>query len=230
MSANGPGKQLLDLLGEHWESVDAALTEEQRRTLRTRLGDLGAAAGTDGRAVRRALQGVRLALRPLPFDHPVRTALDSVRLTASVAAPADSVVGARALLARLAVPQPSPVPPPDTAAIVGAVHRRLLAAPSLATEEVRARCGGAPPPEVIRLPDPVRGDRYPEFQFAGGEGGAYGVVLEVNRLLLADVDPWGAADWWLSGNVQLGGAPASLLGELPGERLVLAAAALVEGY
>ncbi|MFD6876252.1 MULTISPECIES: hypothetical protein [unclassified Streptomyces] len=231
MSTNGARERLLGLLGEHWESVNAALTEEQRTTLLTRLGDLGATAEADGRAVRRALQGVRLALHPLPFGHPVRAALDSGRLAGSVTAPVDVVAGARALLARLAARQSSPSPAPDTAAIVGAVRRRLLEAPSLAPEEVRARFGGAaPPPEVIRLPDPVRGDRYPEFQFTGGEGTAYGVVLEVNRLLLADVDPWGAADWWLSGNVQLGAAPASLLGQLPGERLVGAAAALVEAY
>ncbi|MER7654059.1 hypothetical protein ABTY64_00970, partial [Streptomyces albidoflavus] len=81
----------------------------------------------------------------------------------------------------------------------------------------------------IRLPDPVGGDRYPEFQFPEGGGSPHEVVLEINRLLLADLDPWGAAAWWLSGNTWLGGAPASLLGQLPDAQLVAAATALVEG-
>lgn len=49
-------------------------------------------------------------------------------------------------------------------------------------------------------------------------------------MLLADADPWGAADWWLSGNAWLGGGPpAALLGIRPDRELVGAAVALVEG-
>ncbi|MGN5376548.1 hypothetical protein ACQ4WX_00180 [Streptomyces lasalocidi] len=51
----------------------------------------------------------------------------------------------------------------------------------------------------------------------------------VNRLLLAQEDPWGAADWWLSGNLWLGGRPAALLGRLPDDLLVGAASAMLEG-
>ncbi|WP_420882484.1 hypothetical protein [Streptomyces barkulensis] len=106
----------------------------------------------------------------------------------------------------------------------------LLRAPALSADEARARCAGAaPPPELIRLPDPELGDRYPRFQFAADGGTPHEVVLEVNRLLLADIDPWGAAAWWLSANTWLDGTPAALLGRLPDRRLVEAAAALVEG-
>ncbi|MET9610648.1 hypothetical protein ABZZ17_37150 [Streptomyces sp. NPDC006512] len=239
MNAREPEDQLIGLIAEHWESVNAALTDEQKATLLARLRALGDTAHGDEKAVRKARQGVRLALLPLPFGHPARAALESSRLAVSGASAVETVTLVRELLAGLATPRPGPAPDytppgdtaPDTAAIVDAVHRRLLRAPSLAPEEVRARFGGAaPPPEVIRLRDPERGDRYPEFQFTAGDASAHEVVLEVNRLLLADVDPWGAADWWLSGNVWLGGTPASLLGELPDERLVGAAAALVEGY
>lgn len=88
---------------------------------------------------------------------------------------------------------------------------------------------GAAPPELIRFADPRGGERYPEFQFPEGCGSPYEVVIQVNRLLLADIDPWGAAAWWLSGNTWLGGTPAALLGRLPDRELVGAAAALVEG-
>ncbi|WP_225793848.1 hypothetical protein [Streptomyces aculeolatus] len=124
---------------------------------------------------------------------------------------------------------PAPQRAPDTAAIIAAAERRLLRAPALSAAEARARCGGAtPPPELIRLAHPDLGERYPEFQFRSG-GGPYGVVLEVNRVLLADADPWGAADWWLGANAWLGGGPpAALLGVRPDGDLVDAALALVE--
>ncbi|WP_344031565.1 hypothetical protein [Streptomyces luteireticuli] len=51
----------------------------------------------------------------------------------------------------------------------------------------------------------------------------------MNQLLLAHVDPWGAADWWLSGNAWLGGPPVSFLGVLPDEALAGVARALVDG-
>ncbi|KUN06192.1 hypothetical protein AQI95_14960 [Streptomyces yokosukanensis] len=221
-------EQLLGLVGEHRDSIHAALDGEQYALLLARLGALAEAAEADPKAVRRALQGVRLALVPLPLDHPVRVALDSVRL-AGPAIDMAVVAGARTLLERLS--QPPPVP--DTAVIIRAAQARLLAAPVLDLSVVRARCHSAgldePPPELIRLDDAERGDRYPAFQFAGAAGGPIPVVLRVNRILVAGIDPWGAADWWLSGNVQLGGKPAALLGELPDEQLIGAATALVEG-
>ncbi|MFB6533894.1 hypothetical protein ACFCY8_29560 [Streptomyces noursei] len=38
------------------------------------------------------------------------------------------------------------------------------------------------------------------------------MVVEINRLPCADVDPWGAADWWLGSNVWLDARPARKLG------------------
>ncbi|AZQ38074.1 hypothetical protein EJ357_35295 [Streptomyces cyaneochromogenes] len=215
--------RLLALIGEHRTTIREALDDEQYTVLLARLGALTEAAPDDDRAVRRALQGVRLALLRLPFDHPVRVVLDRTRLVAAPPEPA-TVAGARELMALLSS-SPSPSPGPEAT-----TPDQPLLAPALSAEEARARCGGAaPPPELIRLADPQGGDRYPEFQFAAGSGTPYQVVLEVNRLLLADIDPWGAAAWWLSGNTWLGGTPASLLGRLPDEQLVGAATALVEG-
>ncbi|MFE2037664.1 hypothetical protein ACFXBB_31355 [Streptomyces scopuliridis] len=160
---------------------------------------------------------------PLPLDHPVRIALESVRLVAAPPGPT-TVAGAQELLALLSSPPPSPGPEATAA------PDQLLLAQALSAEEARARCGGAaPPPELIRLPDPQGGDRYPEFQFATCSGTPYEAVLQDNRLLLADIDPLGAAAWWLSGSTWLGGTPASLLGRLPDQQLVGAASALVEG-
>ncbi|MET9037712.1 hypothetical protein [Streptomyces mirabilis] len=221
-------ERLLGLVGEHRDSIREALDGEQYALLLARLGALVEAEEADLKAVRRALQGVRLVLVPLPLDHPVRMALDSVRLAGPAIGPA-TMAHARALLVRLSEPPPVP----ETAAIIRAVQARLLAEPALNRPVVHARCHSSgldePPPELIRLDDVERGDRYPAFQFAGAAGGPIPVVLRVNRILLAGIDPWGAADWWLSGNVWLGGKPAALLGELPDEQLVGAATALVEG-
>ncbi|WP_329461496.1 hypothetical protein [Streptomyces sp. NBC_01431] len=216
--------RLLALIGEHRATIRDALDDVQHALLLVRLGALASAAPDDDRAVRRALQGVRLALLPLPLDHPVRTALDSVRLVAAPPGPT-AVAGARELMVLLAGSPPSlgPEPPADA-------QDQLLSMSALSADEARARCGGAvPPPELIKLADPQGSDRYPEFQFAAGGGTPYEVVLTVNRLLLADIDPWGAAAWWLSGNTWLGGTPASLLGQLTDQQLVGAATALVEG-
>ena len=221
----GSAERLLALVGEHRDSIREALDDEEYALLLTRLEALASMDADDGKAVRRAVQGVRLALLPLPLDHPVRVALDSVRLVAAPPGPT-AVAGARDLVALLTALSPAPEP---AYGIGSEEDRLLLGAPALSADQARDRCGGAPPPELIRLPDPRDGDRYPEFQFAEGSGTPREVVLEVNRLLLADIDPWGAAAWWLSGNTWLGGTPASLIGRLPDHRLVGAVTALVEG-
>ncbi|MER6348635.1 hypothetical protein ACWC10_33255 [Streptomyces sp. NPDC001595] len=217
-------ERLLGLIGEHRDSIREALDDEEHALLLTRLAALADTAPGDDRAVRRALQGVRLALLPLPLAHPVREELDSIRLVAAPPGPS-TVAGAQELMTWLTLPPP----PTEPAYTLDAGQQQLLRAPALTTDETWARCGGAPPAELIRLADPHDGDRYPEFQFPAGTGSPHQVVLRVNRLLLADIDPWGAATWWLSGNTWLGGTPASLLGRLPDHRLVGAAGALAEG-
>ena len=221
------GTTVLGLIDQHHDSIRAELTDEQYQLLLARLRALADTPPEDSRAVRRAFQAVRRSLIELPFDHPARAAVDSVRLVPTAPVGRPLVVGTRELLARIGA---TPPPPPGTAAIIAAVERRLLRAPALSAAEVSGRYGGAPPPpELIRLADPERGDRYPEFQFAPGEGTPYAVVLEVNRLLLADADPWGAADWWLGDNAWLGEPPAALLGRFRDDELVGVAEALVEG-
>ncbi|MFD0413808.1 hypothetical protein [Streptomyces sp. NPDC127108] len=226
--AEDGGAKVLRLVDEHLDSVRERLSDEQYELLLTHLRALAETPTGDARAVRRAFQNVRLALVPLPFDHPVREALDAVRLTGTAPVGDLAVARTQLLLARITA---QPDPPPDTAAIIAAAEDRLLRAPALSAAEVRIRyAGAAPPPELIRLAHPELGDRYPEFQFEPDGGAPYEVVLEVNRVLLADADPWGAAEWWLSRNPWLGGGPpADLLGIRPDRELVGAAVVLAEG-
>ncbi|MFD3560811.1 hypothetical protein ACFWVU_14195 [Streptomyces sp. NPDC058686] len=113
--------------------------------------------------------------------------------------------------------------------VLGPVRRRLLAEPALDAEAV-LQGGGSPfAPELIRLRGAGGQLRLPRFQFSE-DTLPWLVVLEVNAVLAADRDPWGAADWWLSANTWLGGtSPAALLGSGRDRQLADTARFLMEG-
>ncbi|MFJ9716776.1 hypothetical protein ACIRPQ_12640 [Streptomyces sp. NPDC101213] len=128
-------------------------------------------------------------------------------------------------------PHPDPAgpdPADPVAAVLAAARRRLLAVPCRAAAPAGSTAAGEGPADVIVLADPQDGPRSPDFQFDPDTGRPREIVVRINRILLADRDPWGAADWWLGRNSWLGGPPASLLGRVPDDRLADAALALVE--
>ncbi|RMI29213.1 hypothetical protein [Streptomyces triticirhizae] len=225
-------EELIELLTRHQDHVREHLTPDERRELRDALAALER-AGNEERARRLAVLRIRRVLLDLPLDSPVRRAVsDGVRLLPGGVdeVAAGRVAELRALVAAWDAPPAlgrDPAGDGDgvtTEDILRAARRRLLAAPSRPADQVAPGAAEG----LIRLPDPERGARCPEFQF-GPDGGPRAVVRRVNALLLADEDPWGAADWWLGGNVWLEGTPAELVGEIPDFLLVEAARALVEG-
>ncbi|MFE7382812.1 hypothetical protein ACFU9F_20870 [Streptomyces zhihengii] len=221
-------QDLMALIHEHADSIRAGLGPEGFAVLHTRVLELAQARQSDTRAVRRALQGVRLTLLRLPLDHPVRQSLDGTRLAGSTLT-ADITLRAQELLAWIDAPRLGAEATHD---IIASARRRLLAAPALERRHLGARQSEPPPRELIALADAEGERRYPAFQFDGGPAGTGGplpVVLRINRMLLADIDPWGACDWWLSGNRELGAPPAALLGALSDDVLTGAAHALAEG-
>ncbi|MFI2641197.1 hypothetical protein [Streptomyces sp. NPDC018610] len=113
--------------------------------------------------------------------------------------------------------QPEPSYRPD------AYDAWLLAAPAVPA----ASLGLTPeePRDLILLTDEREEERVPAFQFDPRTREPYPVVVEINRLLSADEDPWGAADWWLGSNVWLDAAPAELLGTGADHALLSAARA-----
>lgn len=111
--------------------------------------------------------------------------------------------------------------------VLGPVRERLLAAPALDAATVRRRGGDPDAPELIRLTGTGGRARLPRFQFSEGTL-PWLVVLEVNAVLVADRDPWGAADWWLSQNAWLGTRPARLLGAGRDQQLADTARFLME--
>ncbi|MCY0920965.1 hypothetical protein OS965_22740 [Streptomyces sp. H27-G5] len=112
--------------------------------------------------------------------------------------------------------------------VLGEVRERLLAAPSLGEAEAAERGCDPNAPGLIRLRGPGGPVRLPAFQFAR-DGRVVEVVPEVNLLLEADRDPWGAADWWLSPNAWLAEVPARLLGTVAELQVLTAARFLREG-
>ncbi|MGW6059935.1 hypothetical protein [Streptomyces sp. NPDC055189] len=112
--------------------------------------------------------------------------------------------------------------------VLGPVRERLLAAPALDADTVLRHGGNPFAPELIRLPGAGGLPRLPRFQFSE-DAMPWLVVLEVNALLAADRDPWGAADWWLSANAWLGASPAQLLGAGRDRQLADTARFLMEG-
>lgn len=225
--------ELLALLRLHASAIRAALPDNRLTALHARLADL-AQAGDDATAARGALRDIRrMLLLNLPANHELRERISQeVRGTGLVDAPpaelrpdTAQLAEVMALLSTVEWPQLAP----QSAQLARAAQRRLLAAPARGTDQLSA--GAAHDPlraGLIRLTDRGGGARYPDFQFDPDNGEPRPVVQEINRLLLADEDPWGVADWWLGGNSWLRGAPADLLGEVPDDLLVDAARALVE--
>ncbi|MFE6163681.1 hypothetical protein ACFQ7F_32740 [Streptomyces sp. NPDC056486] len=112
--------------------------------------------------------------------------------------------------------------------VLGPVRERLLAAPALDADTVLRHGGNPFAPELIRLPGAGGLPRLPRFQFSE-DAMPWLVVLEINAVLAADRDPWGAADWWLSANAWLGTPPALLLGSGRDRQLADTARFLMEG-
>jgi hypothetical protein len=220
---------LLRILHGHLPEIRASLTAAQFDLFRHRVYAI-VAAGDDARAVLRAVRMVRRALLPLPGSTPLAAELAGHRSAGAAATAVLPDQEQLAALVRLLESVDWPTLAPESAELARAVRRRLLDAPARGADRLTADAATDPlGAGLIRLTDPERGDRYPDFQFDPDTGQPRPVVQRVNRMLLSDQDPWGAADWWLGGNTLLRDAPAALVGRVPDELLTDAARARVEG-
>lgn len=215
--------QLIALLHRHWAQTLVELGSDERAQLLRRVTELGDAVGRG--PTRRAAREVGRMLHVMPEHHPVGAALrDGVRYAERD--PGGGVVVDRDRLGDLLGFLAGP--PPTAEEVLDTTRQRLLHAPARGADAVIAAVTDAAADDLIRLHDPELGDRYPEFQFVPTTGELRPVVRQVNRLLLAGQDPWGAADWWLGDNEWLDGVPAELLDVAPDELVLAAARALLE--
>ncbi len=200
------GRDALRALAEGWAPVQELLSQEARDRLAALIDDLADAADDldpdadpEADLAEGATEIARLLAAGLPAGHPVQAASAS-GATRLVAAPD----WRRLSGALLAVSQPDRQ----------AARDWLLASPAAATD------GGQP--GLIRLMRPDGSRHLPAFQF-DHDGSPLPLVIAVNEVLDAALDPWGAADWWLGENAWLGAAPADVIGGVSDDALLGAA-------
>ncbi|WP_330333993.1 hypothetical protein OHS33_32515 [Streptomyces sp. NBC_00536] len=207
----------LAVAAAEWDDLHPRLAPVALRQLALLLASLRLATGEV--AERAALLAARLLGEQLPDRFPGES-----RLAPAASAPAAGHLGFIADdLAVLVLDGHRMVGP-----VLGEVRDRLLAAPSVGDAE--ALEGGCDPyaPGLIRLRAAGGSVRLPAFQFAA-DGQPVPVVREVNGLLDADRDPWGAATWWLSPHAWLDELPVRLIGTAAEPQLVVAAGLPTDG-
>ncbi|MFF6994609.1 hypothetical protein ACFY93_06555 [Streptomyces sp. NPDC008313] len=215
--------RLITLLHRHWAQTLAELDADARARLLRLVTALGDAVGRG--PTLRAVRDVGRMLNRLPDHHPVAVALNDTVRYAGPDTGRDTVVDRARLVDLLGL---LAGPPPTAEEVLDTTRQRLLRAPARGADAAPGAVTDAAADDLIRLHHPELGSRYPEFQFTPGTDEPRPVVREVNRLLLAGEDPWGAADWWLGDNEWLDGAPAALLDVVPDDLVLAAARALVE--
>ncbi|TDD82639.1 hypothetical protein [Actinomadura rubrisoli] len=220
-----PIEHALAALRDHWSDVAARLDEASLATLVALVGEYDD-ADADGR-LDIALELVMDLGEMLPASHPVRRALaqgDMLTRGSATSDPAEVLGLFDNLFADLA----------ECAGAASALDRavreteaRLLESPAFTARELRDLGRDPADAALIRLPGPAGEQRLPAFQF-DETGAPRPVVLRINALLGADLDPWGAASWWLDRDARLNEAPSRLIGNVPDDDLVAVAMAVVE--
>jgi hypothetical protein len=224
-----PLDPILRVVADHWDSVEGLLDDQAAdrfRLLIRRICAVDVAASDRDDAVDEL---VDLLLRKLPADHAVQQAIAneagfrSVATQEYVQAEASAEEPVLAELRRLLDDENRNSPD----AILRDAAARLLAAPAWSAAELRGRGGNPDQAHLISLDGPD-GWRLPVFQF-DSRAQPIPVVLDINALLDASADPWGAADWWIGLNAWLGRTPAESLGRVADQVLLDAARATAEG-
>ncbi|MDI1462842.1 hypothetical protein QEZ54_17845 [Catellatospora sp. KI3] len=210
-------ENVIRVLEEYAVDVVVRLTGSARAELRDLVAAVRVPSADPAEGRMRGLQRLMVFfIRQLPAEHPVRRAAADDDTDLSSAAVTTALDEALRTLAELLFE--------STVAVddIGArVRERLLAEPA---HEGQAELPA--PQGVIVLPSGPHG-RIPDFQFTGSQQ-VWPVVQQVNRLLLADRDPWGATFWWLTTNGWLNCRPVSLIGRNYDAELVAAARAVSE--
>jgi hypothetical protein len=203
---------LLVALGTQWDRVVAVLKPITRESLVAAV--LALAEMHDDAARRAQVTAIsRLLLDALPKGDPLIPLIEEARLVATKYQPL--ITSIAQLRAKVGVPWQA--------------ESRILGCDWQSATVLRDRGIDPDLPDLIRLDRPDGTHAVPMFQFAA-DGSPRPVVLRVNQVLGAVHDPWGAADWWLTGNVWLHETPESMsLRADTTADLLAAAVAAVEG-
>lgn len=225
---------VFDTLAAHWADTAPYLTAEDIGLIReaARLTRAAAEGTGDEREADTAVLRLTLLLPArLPAGHPVNAAIaNATRLAGPGSGMGRVAASLSTIVTLLAAPQglPGDGPPPPDAAGADETTEYLLAARTLTSQQARDLGIDPGMPGLIRLAPPDGRQRIPAFQFDRA-GHPIPVVLTINRLLDADDDPFGVADWWLGRNAWLGDVPADLIGSVEDALLIRAARAEFSG-
>ena len=225
----------LAVLAERWDEVESLVEPPKWADFVQAVARFAAAPDEAGRRAAAFNLIERLSVA-LPPDHPVLAALAGEDTRLSGPGSIDYAIVAAALGRRIATPTPDdraaqppsrsePHTPPEAPSadeVASGAQSHLLNLPCVTAGWLRMRGHDPRIRDLIRL---GADGALPAFQF-DADGTPRPVVLAVNRLLDADDDPWGAADWWSGANAWLGSAPADLIGHGQDDVLVAAAEAL----
>lgn len=210
---------VFDALAAHWADTAPYLTDEDIGLVReaARLTRAAAEGTGDERDANMAVLRLTLLLPGrLPATHPVSAEIaNATRLAGSGSGTGRVAASLSAIMALLAGEADETV-------------EYLLAAPALSGQQAHDLGIDPGMPGLIRLAPPDGRPRIPAFQFDQA-GHPIPVVLTINRLLDADDDPFGVADWWLGRNAWLGDVPSDLIGRVEDALLIRAAQAEFPG-
>lgn len=206
-----------DELTRSWPNIVGGLQPRAVLAIRRELAALVHGADWD------PTQILSLALTDQPVDHPVWEALAETRIRRR---PGEYTkpLEISAVRLRLAIELEDPrlavaELPLDVELEVAAEERVLIAPMADLADNVEVL-------DVLVIPH--HGGRLaPVFQFSSS-GDVLDHVGEINGLLAANEEPWGAASWWLSPHHGLHGIPADLLRHDDPEAVHHAAAAVAD--
>lgn len=212
------------LLAEHWDDILAAVDVETAQRLVSLVAQSGDADPVSTRA-----EIEDLLLESLDGDHPiVRLLSGQLKLQADIGPGAGMRLRDMQHWLRERVDLPTPLPlwppilpeddvgePPYWRELYERVRQRLLALPAYQEGQVSAHGVDVERLSLIRLIADDGTVWLPSFQFDGDVLAPRPEVVETNELLWADIDPWGAASWWVDPHAAIGAPPVELIG---GER------------
>lgn len=213
--------EALLVLVDGWDALLAGLDRDASEQVAQRAAELVAAeSSTAGARIGDHL--LDIVAEHLPVDHPILAAMyaeGGVRFVSERRSNWPQIVaGFRQHLNQAAAVAYVRGDDPET---------RLLAAPAYTPTDLES--AGVDPAllDLIRLDAPNGSVRLPAFQFDTGLR-PLPLVLRINRLLDANSDPWGVADWWLGPNFWLGDRPVNLIDPAYEDTLLAAADAELE--
>jgi len=183
----------LEELTKRWPDIARHLSRDEISSIRRQLAAFVHGVPWEPSSI------LTTAMTGQPDDHPVWEALlaTGTRREGSPSLP----LTVAAIQLRFAIEIDNATEAPEPESVENAAEERIMLAPMTDSDSHQ--------PSLLVIPHDG-GRLAPAFQFSD-IGELLDHVAEINRLLDAAHEPWGAASWWLSPHPTLHGIPADLI-------------------